>query len=285
MLLGKKVLNPEKYDNSLLFRVPRSTNRAKYGITDNSLMFSGFDVWNCYEFSYLSKNGLPVQRVLKIIYSAENQYIVESKSLKLYLNSFNFETFTDENFLKALIVNDLQNLLETKVDVCIFDSTVKTENPFSDIKDDLLDLINKNDLQNADFKHYTEQPELLQGTKTDLPYSYSFHSDLLRSACPVTNQPDFGNLFVKISTNYIIDFLTVAQYLVSFRKENHFHEEIVEMIFKRFSDRFQPAKLLVSAMYTRRGGIDINPVRTSSSELVPHAFTAKNISLAKTFRQ
>ena len=285
MLLGKKVSYSEKYDSSLLFRIDRSTNRKKYKIARNSLPFSGFDVWNCYELSFLTQNGLPLQRVMKLIYPAESQYIVESKSLKLYLNSFSFEKFADENDVKTTITNDLQQLLETEVNVCFFDKKSKTKVPFSEIDKDLSDLISKEDLQNIEFENHKEKPELLQSEKTETLNYYSFHCDLLRSNCPVTNQPDFGDLFVKISTSHKIDFCSVLRYIVSFRKENHFHEEVVEMIYKRFLDIFETKSLMVAAMYTRRGGIDINPIRVSDISLIDKAFTTKTLRMSKTLRQ
>ena len=285
MLLGKTVSYPQNYDNSLLFRIPRSVNREKYKIACNSLPFSGFDIWNCYEFSFLTKNGLPVQRVIKLIYSAESEYIVESKSLKLYLNSFNFEKFDSENSVKSVITSDLEKLLETKVNVCFFDKQSKSQIPFSKIDKDLLDLTDKEKLQSIKFENYNEEPELLRSKKTETLHHYSFHSDLLRSNCPVTNQPDFGDLFLKISTNHIIDFCSVLQYIVSFRRENHFHEEVVEMIYKRFSDKFDAQKLMVAAMYTRRGGIDINPIRVSDISLIDKTFTSETLRMEKTLRQ
>ena len=126
---------------------------------------------------------------------------------------------------------------------------------------------------------------MLEGCKTGELQKYAFRTDLLRSNCRVTNQPDWGDLFLYMETPYKIDLLSVIKYLVSFRKENHFHEEVVEMIYKRFYDMFEPKKLLVAAMYTRRGGIDINPLRASHSDLIDPAFSSDTYLLAKTLRQ
>ena len=116
-------------------------------------------------------------------------------------------------------------------------------------------------------------------------HKYKFTTDLLHSNCRVTHQPDWGDLFVLVETNYEIDLASVLTYLVSFRKENHFHEEVVEMIYKRFQDAFCTEKMMVAAMYTRRGGIDINPIRVSHADLIDKAFLSVTHCLAKTFRQ
>lgn len=285
--LGREVAYAENYDKSLLFRISRSANRAKYGIDDNVLPFCGFDLWNCYELSFLTANGLPVQRVMKLVYSAESPYIVESKSLKLYLNSFNFEKFDSEESVKNLIAGDLQQLLETEINLCLFDknSMPAAPLPFPEIESDLTDLIGKKELQTINPDKYKEQSALLQSRKTAATRHYSFRSDMLRSNCPVTNQPDFGDLFVKITTDREIDFASVLRYIVSFRRENHFHEEVVEMIYRRFADTFEAQSLMVAAMYTRRGGIDINPARASDISLIDKTFGTCDIRPPKTFRQ
>ena len=156
--------------------------------------------------------------------------------------------------------------------------------PFSDIKN-ISQYISQAEQEKIIFEHYKETPELLRSTKTAEIRHYSFHSDLLRSNCRVTNQPDWGDLFVQISTKHVLDFQSIIRYLVSFREENHFHEEVVEMIYKRFSDIFEAEKLMIAAMYTRRGGIDINPIRASHKNLLDSAFLSKEARLAKTLRQ
>lgn len=289
--LGKNSSTPEKYDASLLFRIPRSENRVRYGIENANLPFTGVDVWNCYEVSFLTANGLPVSRMMKLIYSCESEYLVESKSLKLYLNSFNMERFgktvqESENRVCELVKADLSALLETPVDAVLFTDMSPELIPFPDLKDkQLTNLISDEILENLEFFHYLETPELLKGSPSDDIHEYLFRSDLLRSNCRVTNQPDWGDLFVRISTKHEIDLSSIVAYLVSFRKENHFHEEVVEMIYKRLLDIFKPGKLMVAAMYTRRGGIDINPIRASHVSLLDDAFLSKTHMLAKTLRQ
>jgi 7-cyano-7-deazaguanine reductase len=290
-LLGKQSSAPEKYDFNLLFRIPRSENRIQYGIDGGNLPFIGFDVWNCYEVSFLTDNGLPVSRVLKIIYSSDSKYLVESKSLKLYLNSFNMDrlgknvTEATDN-IKNTVQRDLSSLLETEANVSIFDSTSESSRPFSTFYNENLSNLVPIELQESIvFSKFKETPELLRSQLTENIHEYAFHSDMLRSNCRVTHQPDWGDLFVQITTKHEIDLSSIIEYLVSFRKENHFHEEVVEMIYKRFHDIFEPDKLMVAALYTRRGGIDINPIRASHLDLVDKTLIDKTIRVEKTLRQ
>jgi len=290
-VLGKNSATPEHYDAQLLFRIPRSENREQYDISDTNLPFLGFDVWNCYELSFLTDNGLPVSRVMKLIYSAESQYLVESKSLKLYLNAFNMDSFGQtiaqaEKMVEEIITKDLSALLETEVRVTLFGAECPVQQAFPQLqKRHLSDLVPADMQESIQFKRFTESPELLRSIETDTSHSYAFCSDLLRSNCRVTNQPDWGDLFVEMTTKHEIELCSVMEYLVSFRKENHFHEEVVEMIYKRFSDIFNPEKLMVAAMYTRRGGIDINPIRASHLELLDTVLLSPEVRVDKTLRQ
>ena len=191
-----------------------------------------------------------------------------------------------EKSVIEIIQRDLSALLETEVTVVFFSDKSEEQIAFSDLKNSqLIDLILPATLESMEFAHFLETPELLKGNLTNENHEYAFRTDLLRSNCRVTNQPDWGDLFVRISTKYEIDLTSVVAYLVSFRKENHFHEEGVEMIYKRLSDIFNPDNLMVAAMYTRRGGIDINPIRVSHKELIDTAFLSTSSRLGKTLRQ
>jgi len=290
-ILGKAASTPEHYDAQLLFRIPRSENREQYGISDANLPFVGFDVWNCYELSFLTDNGLPVSRVMKLIYPADSRYLVESKSLKLYLNAFNMDSFGQtiaqaEKKVAEIITKDLSALLEIEVHVTLFGVEEPVQQAFPMLqKRHLSDLVPAEMQESIRFERFTESPELLRSIETDTSHSYAFCSDLLRSNCRVTNQPDWGDLFVEMTTKHEIELGSVMEYLVSFRKENHFHEEVVEMIYKRFSDIFNPEKLMVAAMYTRRGGIDINPIRASHLELLDTVLLSPEVRVDKTLRQ
>jgi 7-cyano-7-deazaguanine reductase len=289
--LGKPVSIPDNYDTSLLFRIPRSENRVHYGLDDDHLPFVGFDIWNCYELSFLTDNGIPVSRVMKLVYSAQSPWLVESKSLKLYLNSFNMDHF-GRTLLKAeervgvAISNDLSLLLEAQVYVSLFDASCEVRLPFPAFQhDDLAHKVSIKKQESISFTRFKESPELLAGKLTDKLHTYHFRTDMLRSNCRVTNQPDWGDLFVHMTTAYEIDLSSIMEYLVSFRKENHFHEEVVEMIYKRFHTIFEPTTLMVAAMYTRRGGIDINPIRASHPELLDETLINPKLMAAKTLRQ
>ena len=289
--LGKQVASSEKYDNSLLFRIPRSENRVHYGIEDSDLPFVGFDVWNCYEVSFLTDNGLPVSRVLKLVYASDSTYLVESKSLKLYLNSFNMDCFGKtvkiaEERVGVTISNDLSLLLETQVYVSLFDADCEVRQPFPGFTNaELNRQVSVKKQESILFTRFKESPELLKSELTDKQHLYLFRTDMLRSNCRVTNQPDWGDLFVQMSTKHKIELSSILEYLVSFRKENHFHEEVVEMIYKRFHDLFKPSALMVAAMYTRRGGIDINPIRASHPDLLDNTLISSKLMAAKTLRQ
>jgi 7-cyano-7-deazaguanine reductase len=290
-LLGKSVQITQHYDPSVLFRIPRSENRIKYDLHDDALPFVGYDVWNCYEFSFLLDNGFPVTRVMKLIYSSCSSFIVESKSLKLYLNSFNMERFgasVDDGLSKVsqLITQDLEHLLQTTVSVSFFTPDSDVAVPFTDTSsNDLVSLVGERELMSLSFDHFNETPDLLEGQLKAPHQTLCFHTDVLRSNCRVTNQPDWGDLYVYIQSSYKIDVASVLRYLISFRMENHFHEEVVEMIYTRLWTRFKPEKLRIAAMYTRRGGIDINPIRSSHEALIDKVMIDPLIRVEKTLRQ
>lgn len=292
MLLGEKVGISNSYDPTILFRVERKENREQYGLEEGKLPFKGLDVWNCYEVSFLLPNGLPVNGVLKIVYPADSKYIVESKSLKLYLNSFNMSKLDSDAALKSCVKSDLERLLETVVNLEFFHSRYNNLYKVSYQPERWEDLVQKCSAHfpGIIFEDFRENPKLLRGENYKNPATiHFFRTDVLRSNCKVTNQPDWGDLFIGIKTQWHIDFSSILQYIVSFRGESHFHEEVVEMIYKRLWDKFEPEELLVYAKYTRRGGIDINPVRWYGDEIESYmkdfALLDKNIPSEKELRQ
>lgn len=264
--LGKKVEGSTTYNPSLLVAVPREENRKQYSIDNNCLPFIGFDVWHAYEFSCITEAGLPITRVLKLKYNCQNPYIIESKSLKLYLNSFNM-TKLGKNIKDCLelcqktIEKDLSNKLQTDVNVEFLDNNSNKQEIFNNFKN-LMDFVEEKDISINDFK---ESPNLLKTEQTgEKQYHLTF--DSLRSNCRVTHQPDFGDIFIYYKSKTHIKEDSLLKYLCSFRSEYHFHEECVEMIYKRLFDRLNNNdELLVCALYTRRGGIDICPVRWSQN--------------------
>lgn len=264
--LGKKSEGSKTYNPSLLVVVPREENRRQYNIDNNNLPFKGFDVWHAYEFSCLSGNGLPITRVIKLKYNCNNDFLIESKSLKLYLNSFNMTKFGKNiqeclDICKNTIQQDLSEKLQTHVELEYLDENSKRSEIFSDFVN-IMNFVDENSITIENFK---EAPELLEAEELDKS-EYRLTFDSLRSNCRVTHQPDFGDLFIYYKSKKHIKEDSLVKYLCSFRSEYHFHEECVEMIFKRISDLLDDNdELMVCALYTRRGGIDISPIRWSKN--------------------
>jgi 7-cyano-7-deazaguanine reductase len=259
-------VTPDEVDPSLLVGVPRVLNRTAYGIDEDNLPFSGFDTWNCYEFSTLANNGFPVSGLLRIVYPSDSPNIVESKSLKLYLNSFNMMKSGESidqilQNIESRIYEDLSVCLGTdSVDICLMFEQGITRKP---IEGDFVQIENFIDPINITFDQFNESPDTLQVIDSD-GYPKLWRSAVLRSNCRVTNQPDWGDVYIAIRGSKTVTPESLLQYIVSMRKENHFHEEICECIYKRLHDLLSPDDLFVACLYTRRGGIDINPARASS---------------------
>lgn len=277
--LGKKSESSEKYNPSLLVAIPRCENREQYNINDNNLPFDGFDVWHAYEFSALTENGVPVTRLLKLKYDYRSEFLVESKSLKLYLNSFNMSKFgADVNecleICKNIIEKDLSEKLQTKIEANFTENSAERIEIFKNFQN-IMDFVDEKTLKVEKFK---EAPELLETKETDEDKSYYLKFDSLRSNCRVTHQPDFGDLFLYYKSKKHILEDSLIKYLSSFRSEYHFHEECCEMIFKRLYDLLNSGdELFVCALYTRRGGIDICPARWSKSFKPDEVLTLGNI--------
>ena len=284
-VLGKSVPYRFSYNPEVLAREPRISNREIYGFTNDSLPFSvGFDVWHAYECTFLTVRGLPINGILKLVIPADSEFIVESKSLKLYLFSFNMQKLGDNResaihrFCET-VQNDISALITKPIAVGFFPETpLFVEDPKLSEMEPLAHHI---DLDTIDFTAFHENETILQNGSVTRPIAVK--SDLLRSNCKITNQPDFGTLFIGMSDT-AITFESLAQYIVSFRGENHFHEEIVECIFERLNRLFSPNELLVTALYTRRGGIDICPVRASEESLLPRNLIDPKLLTVKEYR-
>ena len=265
--LGKKSQGSEKYNPALLVAIPRCENRKQYNIDDNNLPFVGFDVWHVYEFSALTQNGVPVTRLLKLKYDCKSKFLVESKSLKLYLNSFNMSKFgatVNEclEICRNIIEKDLAEKLQTKIEANFIENSAERKEIFKNFQN-IMNFVDEKTLKVEKFK---EAPELLKTKETDEEKSYYLKFDSLRSNCRVTHQPDFGDLFLYYKSKKHILENSLVKYLSSFRSEFHFHEECCEMIYKRLYDLLDnDDELFVCALYTRRGGIDICPVRRSKN--------------------
>ncbi len=265
--LGKKSEGSDNYNPSLLVAIPRCENRKQYNIDENNLPFKGFDIWHAYEFSALTQNGLPVTRLLKLKYSCSSKFLVESKSLKLYLNSYNMTRFGASiseclEICKNKIEKDLSEKLETDVNANFIENNTERIKIFSNFRN-IMDFVDEKTLSVEKFK---EAPELLSTENSRNAKSYYLMFDSLRSNCRVTHQPDFGDLFLYYKSKKHIPEDRLVKYLSSFRSEFHFHEECCEMIYKRIFDLLNSGdELCVCALYTRRGGIDICPVRMSEN--------------------
>jgi len=278
------------YDTSLLVRVPRNLNREAYGIDEDQLPFVGYDVWNAYEVSAITKKGRPVSGLLKIVYPSDSKYHVESKSIKLYLNSFNMTALgrTKRECIKlieGLVATDLSGLLECNVECKLHtsDSLDKYGNDAWLGFEQFQNIENLVDLDKIKFTEYKSDASQLKLDKHE--NEIYFHTDMLRSNCRVTNQPDWGDIYVYMKGEKTITAESFAKYIVSHRKVSHFHEEICEMVFKHLYDKCNPEELMVACLYTRRGGIDINPVRTTHDWSIPDEFINVEYLNEKTLRQ
>jgi len=266
--LGNQSGYPQEYAPDVLEAIPRSLNREQYNIDEETPGFLGFDIWHAWEVSFITQKGMPVSGVLKIIYPQSSPFIVESKSLKLYLNSFNMTRLGKNrkegiSLLLQTVQNDLDRVLESLPTVSFFDYSDEKENDFSSWEI----LEEKYDLNEVVFDDYNENPALLESDKESSEFRIG--SNLLRSNCRVTFQPDWGSVFIHFKGQEGPTPQSLIRYIVSFRNENHFHEEVCEMIYKRLWDKFKPEELMVACLYTRRGGIDISPVRTNKISLLP----------------
>lgn len=275
----------DTYAPDLLVKIPRKLNREGYGLTGEE--FKGVDVWNCYEVSAITTKGQPVAGMLKIVCPSNSENHVESKSIKLYLNSFNMTQIGDNaadciTGIEARVKRDLDELLETTTTVSFYASEFETEPlSFSDDYEDLGEVVN---LDEIDFTAFKSDADQLQEADYDGD-ELKLRSNLLRSNCRVTNQPDWGDVFIKMKGKKLPSADSLAKYIVSHRTVSHFHEEICEMVYKHLTDAYQPEQLMVACLYTRRGGLDINPVRASHSMLIPDMFINKDYRLTKTLRQ
>ena len=264
-------VTPDEVDPSLLVSVPRYLNRTAYDIQEEELPFVGIDAWNSYEFSTLQKNGFPISGWLKFTYSSSTPNIVESKSVKLYLNSYNMARLIlgkeDLHEIEAQIERDISKAVGGDIGVYIAIGDVDTVKP---LKGDFMALEEYCNVAKMSFDQYNESSDILEVVPSIGRYE-RWRSHSLRSNCRVTNQPDWGDVYIHIKGEKAVTPESLLQYIVSMRKENHFHEEIAECIYKRLYDLLDPEELLVTCLYTRRGGIDINPTRASNYYLLNQA--------------
>ena len=259
--LGKASAYIHQYDASLLFAIPREAKRLELGI-DGTPPFFGADLWTAFELSWLNLRGKPQVALAHITVPCESPNIVESKSFKLYLNSFNNTRFADARDVRERIRADIGVVVGTGIGIKTLGPELFDREPVHEM--DGLNL----DRLDVECIHFTPAPELLFAEFDEPPVTETLTSNLLKSNCLVTGQPDWASVQISYAGAQI-NQEGLLQYLVSFRNHYEFHEQCVERIFMDVLKRCKPIKLSVYARYTRRGGLDINPFRTSYPQGLP----------------
>lgn len=253
--LGKDVQYVGQYDASLLFPIDRAEKRAEIGI-DTPLPFSGVDIWNAYEFSWLDARGKPKVALIEFRVPVSSPNIIESKSFKLYLNSYMQTRFADTEAMRQQIARDLSQAAGANVSVMLVSISAAASAEIELLEGTLID-----DLP-IDIETYGPPNATYLAADLDLVVEETLVSHLLKSNCPVTGQPDWASVQIHYRGPRL-DRAGLLRYLISYREHNEFHEQCVERIFMDISHQCSPQRLAVYARYTRRGGLDINPFRAS----------------------
>lgn len=259
--LGKPVNYLSNYSPDLLCPIPRLDKRKEIGIASQSLPFTGFDIWNAYEISWLNNKGMPQVCIGRFTFDAASPFIIESKSLKLYLNSFNNTKFESMQKVGELIGQDLSTTSNSQVKVELF--SVEDEFNFFNYDGILLD-----DLDITTDIPVDVDTLLLQESEPGEECQEKLYTNLFKSNCLVTHQPDWASLFIEYKGPKV-EHQSLLKYLISYRNHSGFHEQCVERVFVDIARICKPADLTVFAKYTRRGGIDICPYRSSSKIKTP----------------
>ncbi|WP_447528193.1 NADPH-dependent 7-cyano-7-deazaguanine reductase QueF [Vreelandella sp. TE19] len=257
--LGRDSAYPQQYDAGLLFAIARAANRAPLGIDDAALPFTGADEWYAFEVSWLNARGKPVVAVARFTLPASSPNLIESKSWKLYLNSFNQTRFESREAVTEVLTSDLSRVAGAAVGVELFEVDDQALTP-SRLPGECLD-----DLDIAVDDYTPSAEHLSAGTEV---VEETLYSHLLKSNCPVTGQPDWGSVMVRYKGPKI-DREGLLRYLIGFRQHQDFHEHCVEHIFTDLKQRTGPSELLVLARYVRRGGLDISPWRATPGMAPP----------------
>ena len=266
--LGQQTTYAEKYDRTLLQPVPRRLNRDQLNITATQPFTIGADIWTAYEISWLNPKGVPQVAIADVSIDFRSENLIESKSFKLYLNSFNQTTFADFADVQQTLQRDLQDCAQGEVKVRLNSLADYTAQPIVALSGDCIDA------QDIEVRDYAFNATLLNHCTGDHLVEETLVSHLLKSNCLITQQPDWGSLQI----HYVgkqINREQLLRYIISFRQHNEFHEQCVERIFCDLMQYAKPEKLTVYARYTRRGGLDINPYR-SNFEPLP-----QNVRLAR----
>ena len=258
--LGQQTTYAEKYDRTLLQPVPRRLNRDQLNITATQPFTIGADIWTAYEISWLNPKGVPQVAIADVSIDFRSENLIESKSFKLYLNSFNQTTFADFADVQQTLQRDLQDCAQGEVKVRLNSLADYTAQPIVALSGDCIDA------QDIEVRDYAFNATLLNHCTGDHLVEETLVSHLLKSNCLITQQPDWGSLQI----HYVgkqINREQLLRYIISFRQHNEFHEQCVERIFCDLMQYAKPEKLTVYARYTRRGGLDINPYRSNFEPL------------------
>ena len=256
--LGKQKNHSPGYDPSQLFPVSRKEARNAIGVS-HPLPFTGKDIWNCYELSWLNTKGKPDIAIARFVFPFDSDNIIESKSVKLYLNSLNQTCFQSADQVRKTIEQDFSRVSGKKVEVHLIRPGLFNREKLVSFQGTCLDNLD------VDIIDYQINPELLR--VKDKKTSETVFSHLLRTICPVTGQPDWASIMIEY-TGMEIDHKGLLKYLISMRNHTGFHENCVETIFMDIFNQCRPEKLLVYARFTRRGGVDINPFRSNYNALL-----------------
>ena len=253
--LGQETAYINSYDPSLLYPIARDLNWKEAGVDRASLPFKGVDIWNAYELSWLNLRGKPEVRLAEFKVFADSANIIESKSFKLYLNSLNLSRFESESEVQALLEKDLSEVAQGRIEVRLYHPDQAPE--FGQFTGFCIDN------QDVEISQYTPAPELLSTGEDDV--DEVLYSHLLKSNCPVTGQPDWATIGICYQGKEI-EREGLLKYIISYREHGDFHEQCVENIFMHIWERCAPKSLSVYARYVRRGGLDINPFRSSEQD-------------------
>lgn len=251
--LGRDSAYPEQYDAGLLYPIPRAANRSPLGIEEVALPFVGEDEWHAFEVSWLNSRGKPIVAVARFRLPASSPNLIESKSWKLYLNSFNQSRFYSRQEVMETLANDLAVAAGAEVSVELFDVNA-SELSAQQLPGECLD-----DLDIAISDYTPSSDHLVVGNEI---VEETLYSHLLKSNCPVTGQPDWGSVLIRYKGPKL-DREGLLRYLIGFRQHQDFHEHCVEHIFTDLMTQAKPTQLLVLARYVRRGGLDISPWRAT----------------------
>jgi len=265
--LGRSSSYITQYTADLLFPIPRRRKRDEIGVPE-ILPFHGFDTWNAYEVSWLNSKGKPIVAIVQFDIPCSSINIIESKSFKLYLNSFNNTKFDSVNDVKSILERDINKVVEGEVSVKIFKLDELFGKKIENFSGECLDEYD------VVCDTYTINPAYLSSNSSEV-IEEALVSNLLKSNCLVTGQPDWGSVQIKYKGSKI-EKEGLLQYIVSFRDHNEFHEQCVERIFMDIMEHCKPETLTVEARYTRRGGLDINPIRSTKG-----IFPATNIRMSR----